>query len=496
MSKTLRVAHMLATVSLAAAASQAQTVGMYGEYHESNGIIVNLPQNPPIVPCVPPPLTTAPPPHPTIAGAMTFQHLDLRPTGVHDARCHDREQHVNFTTMQPGVFNKPRIGNRGARIVQGGMNVGDPFTIPPFAFQQNLGLQVGIVLQNLVRQLDTQFIAAMPGIDRIGPNPGPLPAGSYTIKPASELIPAPALTRRFSAGNWSAVGNGQNNGRPGGAFAARQAADTTHLDTVMGPGAGHERIELRYRSGPNAFGGTMAMLLDGGGRLLVCCPISGMMPASLKPTAATQPLGDNAPGFRIRNAGGWDLTAPGIQNAGKVKAFFAGFNPANAFTPMGDPRIAPACTHPTQPLPAGCNEINGFDTFMAGPFTTMLGLPVGGTLALLPKATSVKHMFALTTGTVSIVRVASRPSLGGHLSDTLTGMGHDTLGLSPLGGVLRNVGLVAGSYAIRTEAGSGRIQINTQMLGLNLKFAPEPGATTALVSALVLIGLISHRRRL
>ncbi|MBY0399718.1 hypothetical protein K2X89_05445, partial [Myxococcota bacterium] len=356
-----RLASLVAAVaiSLSAPAGEAQTVAMYGEYHESNGIIVNIPQNPPVVACVPPPLLAAPPSHFTVDGLRSLQHLDLRPTGVNDARCHDREQHINFNVTAMGVFKKPRVGVRGARLIDnpsGGLAVGDPFTIPPFAFQQNLGRQVGIVLNNVTRQVDTTFIAAMPGIDRNGPNPGPAPAGSYTIKTVGQLAPVPALTRMFSQMNWQNPGNGQNNGRAVG-FAARANANTTHVNAQAG---GNEKVRVRYVAGPRQFGGTMALLLDGTGRLYFCCPqVDGQIPPIFIPNAATQPfpVGDNEQGFRRRNAAGWDLTVPGIQLPGKFKGYQGNF-----FTPMGAPRVAPRCTQTADPLsllPLGCNEING-----------------------------------------------------------------------------------------------------------------------------------------
>ncbi|MFO0687924.1 MAG: hypothetical protein U0900_04410 [Myxococcota bacterium] len=485
MAVTLRAAVLISFAFIAAEASPAQTVALYGEFHETNGMIVNIPQNPPVLGCVPPPLLVAPPSHLTVQGGQSFQHLDLRPTGVNDARCHDREQHVAFSTWAMAAFKKPRIGARGARNIDnpaGGLAVGDPFTIPPFAFQQKLGPQVGIVLNNVTRQIDTTFIAAMPGIDRNGPNPGPLPAGSYTIKTPAQLAPVPALTRMFSPMNWQNPGNGQDNGLAVG-LAARANADTTIRASAAG---GNEKLRMRYVAGPRQFGGTMALLLDGKARFYSCCP-DGRLPPDFVPNAATQPIvpGDDVPGFRRRNAAGWNLTAPGFQPAGKFKAFQGHF-----FTPMGALRVAPRCTQTADPLnllPVGCNEINGFDTYMSG----IAPFPPGGTIQVLAKATSVKHMFALTTGTVSIVRVALRNGI--HFSDTVTGMGYDTVGVSAMGGPQRNVGLVAGSYTVRVSSDT---QINAQLLGLNLKFTPEPTATIALASGLGVLGLLARRRRL
>ena len=135
---------------------------------------------------------------------------------------------------------------------------------------------------------------------------------------------------------------------------------------------------------------------------------------------------------------------------------------------------------PPTPTPAGCNEVNSFDT-------------VGITVGSFGEATSTKHVFAWTTGTVSIVRTALRGA--NSFFDTQTGMGYDTIGTSRFGAPQRNVGLVAGSYTIRTSVGTGETNINIQTIGADLSFAPEPQPTIALIGGLGLLGGLAVIRR-
>jgi hypothetical protein len=61
-----------------------------------------------------------------------------------------------------------------------------------------------------------------------------------------------------------------------------------------------------------------------------------------------------------------------------------------------------------------------------------------------------------------------------------------------MGGIQRNLGLVAGCYAVRNDS-IEPTQLNPHMIGINLTFTPEPNTTAALMSGLTLNGLVAQR---
>jgi hypothetical protein len=210
----------------------------------------------------------------------------------------------------------------------------------------------------------------------------------------------------------------------------------------------------------------MASLLDGQTLLWIkSAQFDAFYPTAYTPVLATQPVGNTTVQLNSRAGMGWDYAVAGAQVAGGI------FGLTGTSIVLCNAGILPVS-------PAGCNV----------PPATFPGsgaVPLGS----LAAATSIKHVFPWTTGTVTNVVHAVRGAPR-TFTETITGMGYDTTAMTV--GV-RNVGLVAGSYTGRiSDTGT---ELAGQMSGINLRFTPEPGATVALFAGIGLLGLAAARRR-
>ncbi len=460
MSRSLAVVVALAFGILGPVGAVAQLVGIAGEYSENQGAVLALPQNPPPIECA------------SDAAAWSARNF---------ARCGRGEQHFFMTTAAPPFFRAPHHGVYGARLGTAatstlptvatpgprpaGLNVGDPFRVPAGLMKQRLGPQLGLVMNNPVRNIETTYTAQAPAPSR-AKNP-------------------PANTRVFRASGW--VGQNDGGATPVSRGAAQQTV--THV-------TGAEAVTLTYTPGPNAFGGTMTTLLGGTGRFFLERSVgtAGSFPPSLNPLVLTARRDFGGALLAERDGAGWDYTIPGGQPPGYGKGYGIYSNWVR------DAVIGPDCVATQPPSPAGCNEIHFWETPLPGaPPTTahpenisvFNGAPGVFLGQIIPGATSTKHAFAWTTGWVRIRRVGVRSFL--TLSDTVTGKGYDTT--STAGAVQnRNVGVVAGAYSVRNSVAGARLEV--ELVGLDLKLTPEPGGTIALASSLgLLCGLASRRLR-
>jgi hypothetical protein len=467
----------LAVACLAAATAQAQYVSMSGEYTEANGPIVNIPVNQPLQLC-------------KVAGTGFDPNIN-------DARCRgaDDSRGIPGITYQQPVSGVP-VRDPAQPTVVGGLGVGEEFKIPPFFFSQQPPsgpaiIQGGPVIGAAVDWISSAYYAQMPNVARgLRPNL----AANGTVTPNLDN------TRVFKA--WPA---GPIPGQTGRELepTAMTTGGATQVVHAMNNTGSADIGTMTYTEGPNRFGGTMALLLDGFSDLTVRAfgVFDGYFPTAVRPVVAMQRAGEYASGgatnYNTRNGVGWEVPILGGQ----------GIAPAIGLVNTVGTRACDFGILPPQPV--GCNEPVQLPILLA----TTLGKTVDPTTnpngltryaansayfklldTIIPPATSTKYVFPFTTGTVAIVVNANRGSNGGTFVETLTGMGYDTVTTA---GNVRNVGLVAGSYTNRTS--DGNTVLNSQILGMNLQFTeipvPEPGSTVALIAGVGLLAAAARRRR-
>jgi hypothetical protein len=229
---------------------------------------------------------------------------------------------------------------------------------------------------------------------------------------------------------------------------------------------------VTYTGGANAFGGTMMMLLDGGGTVAVTIRTTPAAPQSpptqfsgTTPIVCFQPIGQ--PGAQgLRN----QITGAGY--AFQSTAFLQG-GPCNRGFVLGSTMIDTLGPE----LPTGTN-------------TVMFPTPGGGQVTIdlnvLPGDQNVNLGFPFTTGTVQVINTGT---VQGQPSDT-TFTAAGTLNTSMGEG---NITLVAGALSHRVLANQDTSYLNV----VRMSFTPEPGPSLMLGVALLAIGglYVGMRRR-
>ena len=423
-------------------ATNAQAVGLAGNYHESEGSLLNFPHNPPVVPC---------------------------DASADNARCHFKRQ--AFWGQGDGRSEAPAIGVPGATSIAGDpRTAGAPFTLPTGFMHQDLTQAAPLPRLGVAIYFATAFDASAPAAQR-DRNLGLTEMDPGFVPNPNTRVFAP---RAFSTGNLSAFG--QNNGlaTTDPEYRYRRAIETTHTDSMpYMPGARRfGRITVTYGGG-SGFSGTAGLLLDGSGDLYLGGPnVDALGTPAQAPLLLRYPIGDDVSGNpELRNGMGWDYVVTAVQAPGTLKTFGLGSH---------DPLPGGLCT--TTALPPGCDVVVGFDTNGGpGPFE-------------IPGATSVRHVFPWTTGSVTIT-IRSTTLLSVNSTRTIVGRGHDAT--SPFAtGQRRNVGLVAGAYSVRSNAYGDFTGFSPTLAGMNLVFTPEPSSSIALVVGIsALGGLVARRRR-
>jgi hypothetical protein len=355
-------------------------------------------------------------------------------------------------SLQTGCLNFFKQANGGIPGSTGvtAMNAGPAsFTIPPAAFGQALGSQrYPLPIAVTVIQLATAFTAQGPA------NP----------TQAAGAVPT------FLAEQPAVFGKNAFSNDPG--QAGRLAPDFAWCPGVGGPAcpsglaatpAAVQGI-IRYTAGANAFGGTMAMMLKGGGATSI---VGGtiMLPTAGAGLSTTQLIAH----LPIQNG----TTFGNPQVGGN------GYGFSNMITLGSAPLFIGYMTNMSRPTPTPIfGNTGGLITSTGPPLLTTMGSGV-----YISTDMNINWGMPWTTGTISVMNTELTPMNQG--TTTLTAMGSDNRTNAGKGSIT----MVAGATSTRTQSGMDFAALEVVVMNFDdgnpaPSMGPAGLATVALLIAL------------
>ena len=299
-------------------------------------------------------------------------------------------------------------------------------------------------------------------------NPRVLRAGAWTSQTGR---PAPDFT--FCRGGQTGFEAAGTHIKLGGVFNCTTPNVTN--DPATGPFGKAYNGLISYTAGPNQFGGTMMMLLDGGGNVVLFNGNTAITPG--------------APG-----AGGTATTTPKVCFLPIGQAGAAGLR--NQVTGAGFMFASSAFLQPG-PCYRGLVQTPGQRVATLGPLlptgtnTTMIPTPGNGTFTVdfnvIPQSQNKNIGAPFTTGTVVVQNTGTNQGVPQTSTLSLAGSLNTTMGVG-------NITLVSGALSHSVVRGQNSSYFTYVRM---VTFAPEPGASLMLGVALVGIGgayLVMRRR--
>lgn len=390
--RSIQLGALVALMLAFAMAANARNLSMTGEWFMNRGPLIDIPTNGGQVPCG--------------GGA---------PNGC-------------MNNLKPILGGIPGAGS----VVGVAPGPAPTFTVPPDAFGQALGKQVAAV----------PFVPTVVQLSSTWTLMGP-------VTLSNTKVPAPNRKAAFMKNAWLADPGQANRLQKSFTWCFGTGAPPHNCtNSTAGPYTG----QVKYNnSNPNAFGGTMAMILNGNGVVSVLAGGPSLLGHAI--------AGPGTPGNPQHPGRGYASFDTDVLQSGPVHFGFM---------------TNPPCTVTLPALPVGCGQV------------TSSGPVVGA----IPADSQWNWGFPWTTGTVTAMNVQTNQGQGG--TTTMTGMGTDSRTAWGAG----KITLVAGGATRRKSqnADYSAVDIVTMTFAPPVPSMSTPGLAAGGLLILLAVGYAVRRR--